>query len=564
MATTLKLRRGTTAQHATFTGALGEVTVDTDKDVVVVHDGSTAGGFPAIRAGGALGTPSSGTVTNLTGTASININGTVGATTAAAGTFTTLTSTGNTTLGDASADTVTINGTVQPGVVVSGTSSGDALRITQLGTGNALVVEDEANPDSSPFVIDASGRVINGHTASLSVGIGGNLGTQLLGSGGASGQTMARFDDTVTGARFQFLKSRSSTTGSSTIVQDGDTLGSIAWYGDDGAADYAANGGVLAAFINANVDGTPGTNDMPGRLVFGTTADGTSTPVERMRIDSEGRSLFSYPVVSTYSGVEPYIQNNGQSQNVSSSANIIWSTTSGSEPHFFLAKMRSATAGGTTSALISGDNIGRISFAGSTGAGTTETGAFIFSETTGAWTTTVAPTRLQFATQNASGVYGSFSLEAGGLLTSQPTYDNTASGSAVVVTSAGLIRRTSSSLKYKKDVETLDYSLVSNAIESLRPVWYRTKTAAGDDKETWSHIGLIAEEVHEVEPRLVRYRTVDVTTDEFGKRVETPLEVPEPEDVDYGRLAVLLLAEVKTMKNEISELRAEITALKGA
>jgi hypothetical protein len=150
-----------------------------------------------------------------------------------------------------------------------------------------------------------------------------------------------------------------------------------------------------------------------------------------------------------------------------------------------------------------------------------------------------------------------------GTLTSQPTYDNTAAGSTVVVTSAGLIRRTSSSLKYKKDVETLDYSLASNAIENLRPVWYRTKTAAGDDKETWSHIGLIAEEVHEIEPRLVRYRTVEVNTDEFGERVETPLEVPEPEDVDYGRLAVLLLAEVKSMKNEILELKAEIAALKG-
>ena len=45
-------RRGTTAQHATFTGLLGELTVDTDKDVVVVHDGSTAGGFPLARAKG--------------------------------------------------------------------------------------------------------------------------------------------------------------------------------------------------------------------------------------------------------------------------------------------------------------------------------------------------------------------------------------------------------------------------------------------------------------------------------------------------------------------------------
>jgi hypothetical protein len=166
-----------------------------------------------------------------------------------------------------------------------------------------------------------------------------------------------------------------------------------------------------------------------------------------------------------------------------------------------------------------------------------------------------------YVSSNGTTLTNALRVTQTGTLTSQPTYDNTASGSTVVVTSAGLIRRTSSSLKYKKDVETLDYSLASNAVENLRPVWYRTKTTSGDDKETWSHIGLIAEEVHEIEPRLVRYRTVEVTTDELGKRVETPLEVPEPEDVDYGRLAVLLLAEVKTMKNEISELKAKVAAL---
>ena len=46
MSTQLKLRRGTTAQHSTFTGAEGEVTVDTTKDTLVVHDGTTAGGVP--------------------------------------------------------------------------------------------------------------------------------------------------------------------------------------------------------------------------------------------------------------------------------------------------------------------------------------------------------------------------------------------------------------------------------------------------------------------------------------------------------------------------------------
>ena len=45
MATQVQFRRGSTAQHGSFTGVVGEITVDTDKDTVVVHDGSQAGGF---------------------------------------------------------------------------------------------------------------------------------------------------------------------------------------------------------------------------------------------------------------------------------------------------------------------------------------------------------------------------------------------------------------------------------------------------------------------------------------------------------------------------------------
>ena len=52
MAKQLKLRRGTTSQHGSFTGAEGEVTVDTTKDTLVVHDGSTAGGVPLAKEAG--------------------------------------------------------------------------------------------------------------------------------------------------------------------------------------------------------------------------------------------------------------------------------------------------------------------------------------------------------------------------------------------------------------------------------------------------------------------------------------------------------------------------------
>jgi hypothetical protein len=50
MATAIQRRRGNTAQHASFTGLAGEITIDTDKNTVVVHDGTTAGGFPLAKA----------------------------------------------------------------------------------------------------------------------------------------------------------------------------------------------------------------------------------------------------------------------------------------------------------------------------------------------------------------------------------------------------------------------------------------------------------------------------------------------------------------------------------
>ncbi len=50
MATAIQRRRGTTTQHGSFTGLVGEITIDTDKKVVVVHDGSTAGGVPMATA----------------------------------------------------------------------------------------------------------------------------------------------------------------------------------------------------------------------------------------------------------------------------------------------------------------------------------------------------------------------------------------------------------------------------------------------------------------------------------------------------------------------------------
>lgn len=56
MAIQIQLRQGTTTEHDSFTGAVGEVTVDTTKDTLVVHDGVTVGGFPVASKANADGT----------------------------------------------------------------------------------------------------------------------------------------------------------------------------------------------------------------------------------------------------------------------------------------------------------------------------------------------------------------------------------------------------------------------------------------------------------------------------------------------------------------------------
>jgi hypothetical protein len=91
----------------------------------------------------------------------------------------------------------------------------------------------------------------------------------------------------VNGPNFTFAKTRSNTLGDNTIVQNGDVLGQFFFAGADGT-DLNS----IGASIQAEVDGTPGVDDMPGRLVFSTTADGASSPTERMRIDSAGRTGF--------------------------------------------------------------------------------------------------------------------------------------------------------------------------------------------------------------------------------------------------------------------------------
>lgn len=92
-----------------------------------------------------------------------------------------------------------------------------------------------------------------------------------------------RFSADATGPSWQLRKSRGAIVGTNTIVNSGDTLGTINFQGANGS------GYDTAAQISAIVNGTPGaTTDMPGALIFSTTPDTSATPTERMRIDKDG------------------------------------------------------------------------------------------------------------------------------------------------------------------------------------------------------------------------------------------------------------------------------------
>jgi hypothetical protein len=244
---------------------------------------------------------------------------------------------------------------------------------------------------------DTSGRLLVGTASSYAVGSG--VGAKFQSSDTTS-NIHASFTDWSTsdsGGIIALGKAKGGSAGNYTIVANGNTLGEIRFAGADGT-DLQTNG----ASIRAEVDGTPGTNDMPARLVFSTTADGASSPTERMRINSLGE--------------------------------------------FFVYNVYDAT---------------------------------------------------------------------------------TASAANVFVASSGRIVRSTSSGKYKTDIETLQDSY-ADALLSCRPVWYRSTCEGDNPSHGWW--GFIAEEVAEIDPRLVHWKTTEITYDEKGSAVETPCE-PEPEGV---------------------------------
>ena len=146
--------------------------------------------------------------------------------------------------------------------------------------------------------LDSSGRLLVGSTSARTNFNNGTASPQIqienVLNGNKSSIALIHNENHLSdSSAINFAKTRGGTVGdNSALNQAGDRLGTITFQGNDGTEF------VQAASIAGFTDASPGNNDMPGRLVFSTTADGASSTTERMRVNANGRILMNCTATS--------------------------------------------------------------------------------------------------------------------------------------------------------------------------------------------------------------------------------------------------------------------------
>ncbi|WP_027060545.1 hypothetical protein [Mesorhizobium loti] len=175
------------------------------------------------------------------------------------------------------------------------TSLTGPLLVGGTGTGSSLTLQSTSGVGATDFIrfmvgnngateaarFDTSGHFVLGSTTSQATIAGGQPPFQVH-SLGPFTSTFYTWANAPAGPIFTYAKSRGATVGAHTIVQSGDTLGIMIGAGSDGTQF------ISAGEIRFLSDGTPGTNDMPGRIAFSVTPDGTAAVVEALRISNNG------------------------------------------------------------------------------------------------------------------------------------------------------------------------------------------------------------------------------------------------------------------------------------
>jgi hypothetical protein len=201
---------------------------------------------------------------------------------------------------------------------VKGSSSSGDFFIYNNASTNQVSLSTEGTSTDMAFAIggyeamkiDTGKRLLVG-TSSATAVTDGNVSAQFEVEGtttATSAISIIRNSNDTNAGGLIIAKSRGTAAGSNTLVGDGDSLGFIQFQGADGTQKR------IGAIIAATADAATGSNDLPTRLTFSTTADGASTPTERMRISSSG--------TTTITGGGTGTNNNFLAQN-SSSARIL-------------------------------------------------------------------------------------------------------------------------------------------------------------------------------------------------------------------------------------------------
>jgi hypothetical protein len=147
-------------------------------------------------------------------------------------------------------------------------------------------VDIPATSDNIPGTLVLRGADSTFSVGGILVGYTENIGfqtVQIHSTSPADVVGVYRWVDDNAGPRITLHKSRSTSPGSYTLVQNGDVLGTISFRGDDGI-----NASSSGASIQGIINGTPGASDMPGALRFNTAPSGSATPIARMHIGSAG------------------------------------------------------------------------------------------------------------------------------------------------------------------------------------------------------------------------------------------------------------------------------------
>ena len=206
--------------------------------------------------------------------------------------------------------------------------TGDTDTAIRFPSNNVLTVETAGG---EAIRVDAGRRLLVGTDSSANYG--GITGIfQIDGTTNAS-LALKRSSSNNSEPLFVLAKSR-GTSDSPTVVNSGDGLGGIRFAGYDGS-DYVTQ----AASILCAVDGTPGSNDLPGRLTFNTTADGAATVTERLRLDSRGSFQFSNGFMSETVNINTTARTGTQAVNLDDGMVHYFSTNSSGtwKPNFTMS-----------------------------------------------------------------------------------------------------------------------------------------------------------------------------------------------------------------------------------